>query len=299
MKRKLDDYIGQKINCWTILKRINLHKFLCSCSCGRIGCLGEKEVHLLNILDGKSKSCGCHRGCGGKTRGGLTVLFKKEYKAWTDMIRHHKNIVCESWKASFQDFLEDVGSAPGVDYSLVRPDQSKEFSVENIMWVPRADAPRYIRKNLKKVEVEGRNVPLIDLVPPEKVARICSRLNRGWSAADALEKPLWSRINGVKLEHNGESLSIPQWAARLGIKEHTLRYRLSRGWTIDEMLNPPEPPQPNQGEGKIDCNGQSLTLAEWSEKTGLDEKVIRHRLGKGWSIADALSRPKWCRSYLQ
>jgi hypothetical protein len=43
---------------------------------------------------------------------------------------------------------------------------------------------------------------------------------------------------------------------------------------------------------KITLNGQTKTLVEWSEKTGLRADTIRHRIKRaGWSIQDALSAP--------
>lgn len=41
----------------------------------------------------------------------------------------------------------------------------------------------------------------------------------------------------------------------------------------------------------IEYNGLRLTLAEWSERTGLKEGTIRYRLRKNWSVEDALTRP--------
>ncbi len=37
--------------------------------------------------------------------------------------------------------------------------------------------------------------------------------------------------------------------------------------------------------------GQTRTLIEWSELTGLGESAIRHRLKRGWSIEKALTQP--------
>jgi hypothetical protein len=40
----------------------------------------------------------------------------------------------------------------------------------------------------------------------------------------------------------------------------------------------------------IEFNGQFLTLAAWSEISGIKYTTIRNRLDRGWSIADALTR---------
>lgn len=42
---------------------------------------------------------------------------------------------------------------------------------------------------------------------------------------------------------NGEALSIPQWAHKLGIKEATLRDRITqRGWPLERALAEPVVP---------------------------------------------------------
>ena len=40
----------------------------------------------------------------------------------------------------------------------------------------------------------------------------------------------------VNVEHAGETLTVSQWAERLGILPNTLQYRLYRGWTVGEAL---------------------------------------------------------------
>lgn len=41
----------------------------------------------------------------------------------------------------------------------------------------------------------------------------------------------------------------------------------------------------------IEHDGRSLTVAEWSEITGLSRTVIEHRIAAGWSIREALETP--------
>lgn len=56
---EFNKYIGMKINKWLILDYINKnnnHYFLCQCDCGT-----KKEVNCYNIINEKSKDCGCGR----------------------------------------------------------------------------------------------------------------------------------------------------------------------------------------------------------------------------------------------
>jgi len=41
----------------------------------------------------------------------------------------------------------------------------------------------------------------------------------------------------------------------------------------------------------VTFNGKSMTIAEWSEVTGLPDKTLYYRISKGWSIERALTEP--------
>lgn len=44
----------------------------------------------------------------------------------------------------------------------------------------------------------------------------------------------------------------------------------------------------------ITFNGETLTIAQWSEKTGIPYSTILGRLKKGWSVSDVLTRKVKC-----
>lgn len=43
----------------------------------------------------------------------------------------------------------------------------------------------------------------------------------------------------LRLTHDGRTGTVAQWSAWTSIKQETLRYRLKRGWSIDDILKPP------------------------------------------------------------
>lgn len=43
---------------------------------------------------------------------------------------------------------------------------------------------------------------------------------------------------------------------------------------------------------KLTHNGETLTLAQWAERTGLRHSMIQLRLKRGWSVAKSLSAPR-------
>ncbi len=42
---------------------------------------------------------------------------------------------------------------------------------------------------------------------------------------------------------------------------------------------------------RITFNGETMTMTEWGEKTGIGRSAIKTRLKRGWSIGDALTKP--------
>jgi lambda repressor-like predicted transcriptional regulator len=45
------------------------------------------------------------------------------------------------------------------------------------------------------------------------------------------------RSTATRLSHQGETLTLKQWATRLGMSHQALRNRLNAGWSIEEALS--------------------------------------------------------------
>jgi hypothetical protein len=58
-------------------------------------------------------------------------------------------------------------------------------------------------------------------------------------------------------------------------------------WTlrVDQMNN-------TRRNRYIEYQGRTLTMAQWGRELGIEGKLIGQRLGYGWSIEDALTKPK-------
>jgi len=148
MKIKLKLNYGDKIGSCVYLNDEGIHcssgrrtaKFKCVCGNEFIGVISE-------IKSGNTKSCGCRKikaikdmsTTHGHTVNGITT---SEYYTYNNMISrcynekdlHYKNYggrgisVCERWKESFSNFINDMGKKPSRDHSIDRIDFNGDYA---------------------------------------------------------------------------------------------------------------------------------------------------------------------------
>lgn len=143
-------------------------RWTCKCDCGNI-----TESSARNLRAGNVKSCGCLgneiRGQSSKTHG---MTRTKTYRAWA----HAKDrcyrandprfpryggrgiTMCDRWKNSFENFLEDMGEAPQ-NLTLERSDRDKNYTPENCLWDTRKAQANNTRRNVV-MEFHGDNLTL-------------------------------------------------------------------------------------------------------------------------------------------
>lgn len=151
--------IGKRFGRWTVLKWFPLYirpngngqsravALLCRCDCGN-----EKMVDAASLRAGRSNSCGCLK----KDR---MVRFRKhgdignnapsaEYISWGSMIQRCENprqdkfryyggrgiSVCQSWRDSYEAFLNDVGRRPHPSMSIDRINNDGNYEPGNVRW---------------------------------------------------------------------------------------------------------------------------------------------------------------------
>jgi hypothetical protein len=119
--------------------------WLCLCICGELA-----KVEIVSLRTGHTKSCGCIVREGNNVKHGATRGRKltPEYRAWAGILnrcynqnnaRYHDYggrgiTVHDSWRTSFQTFLNDVGQKPAPDRLLDRIDPDGNYEPLNCRW---------------------------------------------------------------------------------------------------------------------------------------------------------------------
>lgn len=133
----------------------------CECDCGK-----NVAVMVTHLCTGHTVSCGClgsrnmignHNTIHGEARVGS---HSKEYRCWRSMRSRCEDptqdsykyyggrgiTVCKRW-SSFQSFLEDMGRAPGLRYTLDRVDPDGNYEPTNCRWATKQEQALNRRKD--------------------------------------------------------------------------------------------------------------------------------------------------------
>lgn len=161
---------------------------------------------------------------------------------------------CKGWDR-FQQFYLDLGPRPSPNHSLCRIDKSGHFSCGHCE------------------ECKANRWPL----------------NCEWA--------IWiedcqRRNNVVALTHDGLTLSISEWARRLGIDPGVIQTRLDRGWSTADALTKPVDGVANQPlrvpdemlPGLLAEYTSGKTLGQLSEETGFGRQAIRSAVVRAGAV---------------
>ena len=199
------ELIGKRFNSWLVLRLDTVTeyrepKFLCECECGVV-----KSVYAKNFVNGTSKSC---RSCSAIARDYSYLMthghtangeVSPTFSSWASMVaRCHspsalrlyphyagKGIkVCDRWRYSFQNFLDDMGERPE-GTSVDRIDSKGNYEPANCRWVNQSIQ---VRDQKRPVIVDGQKflsildtAKFFNITPSSVCWRIVSQHFPGWS----------------------------------------------------------------------------------------------------------------------
>lgn len=203
------DLVGQVFGRLTVVSReeipgSNRFRWLCLCTCGK-----HTSVVGSALRGGITRSCGCSPlGVKAATMGdtmrraNTTHGASKtvEYSAWAQMLdrchnpRYKKYAdyggrgikVCARWRASFENFLEDMGPRP-VGKTLDRKDNDKGYSPGNCRRATREEQQNNTRTN-RRLTWEGLTLTVAEWARRQgiNVETLRARLKQGWPVPRAL-----------------------------------------------------------------------------------------------------------------
>lgn len=141
----------------------------------------------------------------GATRATRAGRITPEYRIWASAIqrctnplasnfRHYGNrgiTICPRWRASFVDFLADMGPRPSARHSLDRIDSNGHYEPGNCRWATPRTQQRN-RRNTRWLTVRGERDSLAAWAERFSitVSRIHQRLKLGWSEEEAVVTPI-------------------------------------------------------------------------------------------------------------
>ena len=206
IQHKLIEMTGKRFGRLVVVEQagISLTKkalWLCRCECGE-----ERIIAGYDLRAGNCRSCGCLRRdmlVERNTTHGKT--YSKVYRSWAHVLDRCLNpndgafqnyggrgiTVCARWQ-SFENFLKDMGEPPaGAGVSIERVENNGNYEPGNCCWATQKEQSRNKRNN-RFLTFNGVTLCVSDWA--KRIGMKCSTLQQriisGWSAEDALTKPL-------------------------------------------------------------------------------------------------------------
>jgi hypothetical protein len=171
----------------------------CICDCGT-----THTARMWSIRKGTTTSCGCYRRevTSANRRFHGEARITTEYTTWSSLKGRCLNpnnpkferygsrgiTVCDRWKDSYSNFLEDMGRKPSNAFSLDRIDNNLGYCKENCRW---ADLETQANNKCTAITFNGKSQSIErwgrELEIPG--GTIIGRIKRGWSIEKALSTP--------------------------------------------------------------------------------------------------------------
>jgi len=206
------DLTGQVFGRWSVLHWSRSFDdttyWMCHCECGT-----EREVKRYSLVSGQSTSCGCFQReqMAMRGKGESNPNFKHglsntpTWARWQQMKRrcydpNHDNYsyyggkgitVCDRWRESYANFLEDMGELPTSEHTIERIDRNGNYCPENCYWEPSRIVQNNNTSQNRFFTLNGVTLTMAQWAREYDMpySRLQSRLASGWELEAALKTP--------------------------------------------------------------------------------------------------------------
>lgn len=227
MGRKLIDILGKRFGRLIVRKLHGRREdngaamWECACDCGNVV---VEPGHCLRR--GQVKSCGCLR----KEKGTANLKRMRDAGAMPQLRHGDAKAGREApewslWHA-VKGRCDPVRAFPNPDYAgrgIRMCDEWRNSYEAFLAHIGRRPSPTH---TLDRIEVNGHYEPG----------------NVRWATKKEQAR---NRRNSCWIEHNGERVTLAEWAERTGLKNTTIRNRIRAGWTVHDALTKGAPCSPN------------------------------------------------------
>lgn len=141
--------------------------------------------------------------------------------------------VCDRWKNSFENFMQDMGNMPGENYSIERIDYTKDYSPENCKWIPQSEQAKN-RRNVLIYSYDGKTMVLKDWARYLGIGY--STLHKRIKKGVPFEQAIMTDCYGRMVEINGEKKTVSEWCDFYNLNKGDVFSRIHRGWSKEDAL---------------------------------------------------------------
>lgn len=91
------------------------------------------------------------------------------------------------------------------------------------------------------------------------------------------------------ITYKGETRTLSEWSAIVGISGETLGWRFEHGMPLDEVFDKTDKRSKRRDAPLYEYEGKSMPLKEWAKTYGLNKITLNGRLNAGWTFGEAIS----------